>query len=47
METPMAQVLVARLGSKAPDDAPVDNDPELLNFVGAVSWIGCRMSLLL
>jgi hypothetical protein len=29
-----------------PDDAPVDDDSELLNFVAAVSCIGCRTSLL-
>jgi hypothetical protein len=32
---------VARSRSKAPDDAPVDDDPDLLNFVVAASWIGC------
>jgi hypothetical protein len=37
---------VARLRSKVSDDAPVDNDPNLLNFVTAVSWMGRRMSLL-
>jgi hypothetical protein len=45
-ESPMAQTLVDQLGSKAPDDAPVNDDPKLLNFVATVSWIGCRMSLL-
>jgi hypothetical protein len=28
------------------DDAPVDDDPNLLNFVVAVFWIGCWMSFL-
>jgi hypothetical protein len=37
---------VAQLGSKALDDAPVDDDPDLLNFAAAVSWIGCRTSFL-
>jgi hypothetical protein len=31
-EAPMAQALVARPGSKAPDDNLVDDDPNLLNF---------------
>jgi hypothetical protein len=34
------------LRSKALDDAPVDNDPGLLNFVTTVSWIGCWTSFL-
>jgi hypothetical protein len=46
VEAPMARTLVARSRSKALDDAPVDDDSKLLNFVMAVSWIGCRMSLL-
>jgi hypothetical protein len=37
----MAQALVARLGSKASNDIPFDDDPRLLNFVTAVSWIAC------
>jgi hypothetical protein len=44
-EAPMAQALVARSGSKTPDDAPIDNNSEVLNFVTTVSWIGCRTSL--
>jgi hypothetical protein len=28
------------------DDAPIDDDPELLNFTATVSWIGCWMSFL-
>jgi hypothetical protein len=36
-KAPTAQALVARLRSKAPDDAPVDNDLNLLNFIVAVS----------
>jgi hypothetical protein len=46
-EAPTSQALVARSDSKVPDDAPVDDDPNLLNFVVAVSWIGCRTSFLL
>jgi hypothetical protein len=45
-EAPTTQALVARLRSKASDDAPVDNDPDLLNFVTAVFWIGCWMGFL-
>jgi hypothetical protein len=41
VETPTAQTLVTRSGSKASDDAPVDDDPDLLNFVAALFWIGC------
>jgi hypothetical protein len=37
VEAPTAQALVAQSGSKASDDAPVDDDPDLLNFVTAVS----------
>jgi hypothetical protein len=33
VEVPMAQALVARLGSKAPDDNLADDDLDLLNFV--------------
>jgi hypothetical protein len=46
VEAHMAQVLVAQMGSKMPDDAPLDGNSELLNFVAMVSWIGCRTSLL-
>jgi hypothetical protein len=42
----MTHALVARPRSKAPDDAHVDDDPILLNFVTAVSWIGRRMNFL-
>jgi hypothetical protein len=45
-DAPMSQALVAQSRSKTPDDAPIDDDFELLNFVTAVSWIGCQMSLL-
>jgi hypothetical protein len=41
-----AQALVVRSGSKTLDDAPIDDDPVLLNFVVAVSWIGCWTSFL-
>jgi hypothetical protein len=40
-EVPTAQALVARSGSKASNDAPIDDDLDLLYFVVAVSWIGC------
>jgi hypothetical protein len=46
MEAPMAQTLVTRSRSKTPNDAPIDDNFELLNFVAVVSWIGCRRSLL-
>jgi hypothetical protein len=36
-EAPMAQTLVAQSRSKTSDDAPVDDDFKLLNFVTAVS----------
>jgi hypothetical protein len=42
-EAPMAQALVARLGSKAPDDNPIDDDSILLNFTVVESWTACRM----
>jgi hypothetical protein len=43
-EAPKAHALVARPGSKAPDDNLADDDPDLLNF-GAVEFeIVCRMS---
>jgi hypothetical protein len=45
-EAPSTQALVAQLESKVSDDAPVDDDPDLLNFVTAVSWIGCRTNFL-
>jgi hypothetical protein len=37
VEGPMAQALVARSRSKASDDVPIDDDPDLLNFVAAAS----------
>jgi hypothetical protein len=40
-EVPTAQALVARSGSKASNDAPIDDDLDLLYFVVVVSWIGC------
>jgi hypothetical protein len=45
-EAPMARALVARLGSKAPDDNPADDDPDLLNFTMVEFWIFWRMSSL-
>jgi hypothetical protein len=46
VEAPMTQALVARSGSKALDDAPVDDDPDLLNFVAVMSWIVAWSSFL-
>jgi hypothetical protein len=40
-EAPMTQTLLPRSGSKASDDAPIDDNLDLLNFTVAVSWIGC------
>jgi hypothetical protein len=37
VEAPTAQALVALLGSKAPDDNPIGDDPDLLNFIVVVS----------
>jgi hypothetical protein len=45
-KTPMARALAAQPGSKELDDAPVDDDPDLLNFTVAVSRIGCWTSFL-
>jgi hypothetical protein len=44
VKAPTAQTLVARLGSKAPDDNLADDDPDLLNFDMAESEIACRTS---
>jgi hypothetical protein len=30
-----------------PDDAPIDDDPDHLNFAAAVLWIDCWTSFLL
>jgi hypothetical protein len=46
VEAPMTQALVAQLGSKTPDDAPVDDNPDLLNFVAVMSWIVAWSSFL-
>jgi hypothetical protein len=46
VEAHMAQVLVAQMESKMPDDAPLNGNSKLLNFVTMVSWIVCRTSLL-
>jgi hypothetical protein len=46
VEAPTTQALVARSRSKASNDAPIDDDPDLLNFVTAASWIGCWMRFL-
>jgi hypothetical protein len=43
-EVPIAQALVARLESKAPDDDLVDDDPDLLNFTVVESEIIYQMS---
>jgi hypothetical protein len=45
-EASTAQALVAQSGSKASDDAPIDDDTDLLNLVVAVSWTGCWTSFL-
>jgi hypothetical protein len=44
VEVPTAQALVARPGSKAPDDNLADDVPDLLNITVAESEIICRMS---
>jgi hypothetical protein len=44
MEVPTAQALVARPGSKAPNDNIADDDPDLLNFTMVEFEIICRMS---
>jgi hypothetical protein len=44
VEGPTAQALMARSRSKLSDDAPVDDDLNLLNFITVVSWIDCWMS---
>jgi hypothetical protein len=40
-EASTAQALVARPGSKAPDDNLADDDPVLLNFAAVESEIVC------
>jgi hypothetical protein len=44
VEAPTTQALVARPGSKAPNDNLVDDDPILLNFITVESEIICQMS---
>jgi hypothetical protein len=44
VEPPTTHALVARSGSKVPDDSPADDDLDLLNFTVAESEIVCRMS---
>jgi hypothetical protein len=46
-EAPMAHALVGWSSNKALDDAPIDDDPDFLNFAVAVPWNGCWMSFLL
>jgi hypothetical protein len=46
LEAPTVQALEARLGSKAADDNPTDDDPDLQNFYAVESWIACWMSSL-
>jgi hypothetical protein len=41
VEAPTVRALVAQLESKVSDDAPVDDDPDLLNLTAAMSWIAC------
>jgi hypothetical protein len=43
-EVSMPQALVAQSRSKTLDDIPVDDDPDLLNFVVVVPWIVCWTS---
>jgi hypothetical protein len=43
-EAPTTQILVARSESKASDDNPSDDDPDLLNFDMAESKIVCQTS---
>jgi hypothetical protein len=43
-EAPMAQALVARPKSEAPDDNLGGDAPDLLNAAVVVSGIACRMS---
>jgi hypothetical protein len=43
-KVPMAQALVAQLGSKALDGTLANDDPDLLTFSVAESKIICRMS---
>jgi hypothetical protein len=43
-ESPMAQAMVARLGSKVLNGNLADDDPNLLNFDATGSEIVCRMS---
>jgi hypothetical protein len=44
VEAPMAQALVARPGSKVPNDTLADDNPKLLKLGAAESEIICRMS---
>jgi hypothetical protein len=46
VEAATAQAQVAQSGNKVLDDAPIDDDPILLNFAVAVSWIVGWMSFL-
>jgi hypothetical protein len=46
VEAPTAQALSARLGNKVLDDAPINDDPGLLNFSTVMSWIFGWMSFL-
>jgi hypothetical protein len=47
VEAPTVRALVVRRGSKASDDNPFDDDPNLLNFAVVVSWIACCTCYLL
>jgi hypothetical protein len=44
VEAPTVLTLAVQLGSKASDDTPFNNDPNLLNFATVVSWIACWTS---
>jgi hypothetical protein len=43
-EFPTVPTLVAQPDRKAPDDTPLDDDPNSLNSIMAVSWIACYMN---
>jgi hypothetical protein len=43
-ESLTAQASVAQPGSKAPDDTPADDNPDLLTFGAVESEIVCRIS---
>jgi hypothetical protein len=44
-EAPTAQALVARLGSKAPDDNLTNDDSDRMNFIAVESEVVCWMRI--